>query len=270
MNDNPTAARDGAPPVKVSRQQAVGIIELARPAKFNCLSSAVYAAIEAAIDAFEKPGSGVRAVLVRAQGKNFCTGADLDEVLPLRDDPSGLRRFIGRGHRVLKRLEACELPVVAACQGLSLAGGCELMLACDVVFAARDARFGDQHAQYGLLPGWGASQRLPRLIGLRRSLDLFFTARWIDSETALQWGLVNYIEAPQQLHQAAFDYCHALASRSRTGLATMKRLARQGLEGPLQTGLQMEEADTSIGLLDPDVTEGLDAFRHRRAPRFAP
>jgi enoyl-CoA hydratase len=268
MNDASTPPQDSAPPIRASRRQAVGIIELARPAKYNCLSSAAYAAIEAAIDAFESPGSGVRAILVQAQGKNFCTGADLDEVLSLRSEPAALRRFIGLGHRALKRLEACELPVVAACQGLSLAGGCELMLACDVVFAAQDARFGDQHAQYGLLPGWGASQRLPRLIGLRRSLDLFFTARWIDANTALQWGLVNHLAAPELLRQVAFDYCAAMATRSRTGLAVMKRLARQGLDGPMETGLQMEEADTSIGLLHPDVSEGLDAFRNRRPPRF--
>lgn len=256
------------PPVLVSRAGAVGIIELARPDKFNCLSLAVHAALEAAFDEFEAPGSDVRAILICAQGKNFSTGADLTEVKAMFGDAAQLRHFIGSGHRLLKRLEASELPVVAACQGLSLAGGTELMLACDVVFAAKDARFGDQHAQFGLIPGWGGSQRLPRIVGLRRAMDLFFAARWIDADTALQWGLVNTVVEPDALRDAALDYCTKLATRSRVGIAAMKRLARQGLEGSLQAGLKMEEDVAPAALLHDDVKEGVAAFEARRAPDF--
>jgi enoyl-CoA hydratase len=259
-----------ATPLLATRAGPVGIIELARPEKFNSLSIAVNEALQAALDDFEQPGAGVRAVLVRAQGKNFCTGADLDEVLSLRADAEQVRRFIRPAHRVLRRFEACPLPVVVACQGLALAGGLELMMACDVAFAARDARFGDQHAQYGLLPGFGGSQRLPRIVGLRRALDLFFSARWIDAETALQWGLVNYIVAPEALGGAALDYCNALATRSRPGLAMMKRLARESLERSLDDGLAMEEASVVDGLLHADASEGLAAFRSRRKPQFEP
>ena len=106
-------------PVRISREGGVGVIELARPDKFNCLSLAVHAAIAEALDEFEAPGSGVRAVLVRAQGKHFCTGADLDEVKRLRSRPADIEHFIRYGHVVLQRLEASSLPVVAACQGLA-------------------------------------------------------------------------------------------------------------------------------------------------------
>jgi enoyl-CoA hydratase len=261
---------DQASPVVVSRSGAVGIIELARPEKFNCLSMAVHAALEAAIDEFEQPDSSVRAILIRAQGKHFCTGADLDEVKGLRADAVKLKGFIALGHRVLRRLEASDLPVVAACQGLALAGGSELMLACDVVFAAKDARIGDQHAQFGLIPGWGGSQRFPRTVGLRRGLDMFFSARWIDADTALQWGLVNYVVEPGKLADAALAYCTQVATRSRVGIATMKRLARQGLEGSLDAGLQLEEELAPAALMDSDVSEGLAAFIARRAPQFKP
>ncbi|VVD28221.1 enoyl-CoA hydratase/isomerase family protein [Paraburkholderia dioscoreae] len=254
--------------VAVSRAGTVGVIELARPEKFNCLSLAVFAAISAAVDAFETPESGVRSIMICAQGKNFCTGADLDEVLSLRQDIGEMRRFISTAHQTMKRLSTSSLPVVAACQGLSLAGGFELMLACDIAIAARDARFGDQHAQYGLLPGFGASQRIPRLIGLRRSMDLFFSARWLDAQTAQQWGLVNRVVEAGELRQAALDYCEELATRSRIGLATMKRLAREGLEGSLEAGLKLEEEVVSGGLLEEDVSEGLAAFQERRSPRF--
>jgi enoyl-CoA hydratase len=160
------------------------------------------------------------------------------------------------------------LPVVAACQGLALAGGSELMLACDVIFAASDFRVGDQHAQYGLVPGWGGSQRFPRAVGLRRGLDMFFSARWIDAQTALQWGLVNYVVEGDKLNEAALEYCTKLATRSRIGIATMKRLARQGVDGTLADGLKFEEDVVTRELMNDDVSEGLAAFEARRAPVF--
>lgn len=250
-------------------EEGVGIIELARPDKYNCLSSAMFLEIEQALEAFERVDSGVRAVLILAQGKHFCTGADLDEVERVRQDSLQLMSFIHRGHVVLRRLEESPLPVVAACQGLVLAGGSELMLACDVVFASRDCRIGDQHAQFGLIPGWGGSQRLPRLIGLRRALDLDFSARWIDADTALAWGLVNYVVDRERLHEEAHAYCQALTTRSRAGLAAMKQLARSGLKCSLREGLALEEETAVRALQGADVAEGLAAFKARRQPKFS-
>ena len=260
--------RPTASPVTATVNGTVGVIELSRPDKLNCLSSAAFAGIDAALTAFESEGSTVRSVLLQAQGKAFCTGADLDEVKGLLGDRTQLAAFFRRGHAVLERLEASALPVVAAVQGLCLAGGIELMLACDVVFASTAARMGDQHAQYGLVPGWGGSQRLPRVLGLRRSLDLFFSARWLDAETALQWGLVNYVCDPGALAAESLAYCTRVGERSRSGLATMKRLARQGLDGTLAQGLRLEEEQALDALSGEDVKRGLAAFEARQAPIF--
>lgn len=257
-----------APVVVTRREGAVGIVEIARPDKFNCLSMAVHLGLDAALDEFEAEGSGVRVILLRAQGKNFSTGADLEEVKSLLPDAAKVSRLIQKGNHVLKRFEASDLPVVAACQGMVLAGGSELMLACDVVFAATDLKIGDQHAQYGLVPGWGGSQRFPRIVGLRRALDMFYSARWIDAQTALQWGLVNYVVEPEQLGTATLEYCGKLAKRSRIGIATMKRLARQGLDGTLGAGLDLEAGVIIEALLGQDVREGLAAFEERRPPMF--
>jgi enoyl-CoA hydratase len=256
-----------ADPVLVEIVGPVGIIELNRPEKFNCLSVGIQEGLPKALQTLEAPGSGVRVILLRARGKHFCTGADLEGVKALRAEPARFAEFV-QGSGVLKALEASELPVVAAVHGLCLAGGLELMLACDVVFAASDARFGDQHAQYGLVPGWGGSQRLPRIIGLRRALDLFYSARWLDAQTALQFGLVNYVEDPQQLQQAAFEYCQTLAQRSRPGMAAMKRLGRRGLDMEWNAALRFEEEVVVDVLLGQDVTEGLTAFEERRKPVF--
>jgi enoyl-CoA hydratase len=255
-------------PVVVSRAGAVGVIELASPEKLNSLSSSTFRGIERALDEFEEAGSEVRVVLVRAQGKHFCAGADLVEAKALRTDPEAIAGFIRHGHRVLKRLEASDRPFVAACQGLALAGGGELMLGCDVVFAATDFRFGDQHARYGLVPGFGGTQRLPRLVGLRRAVDLFYSAKWIDAPTALQWGLVNYVVEPAKLWESALEYCTELATRSPRGIAQMKALARRGLDGTREAGLKMEEEAASRWMVSEDVSEGLAAFEARRAPVF--
>lgn len=255
------------PPVIASREGATGIIELARPEKHNALSREAFRAIGEALGAFEADRD-VRALLIRAQGANFCTGADLDQVGSFGGDGSGAGENSRIGHEVLLRLEASRLPVVAAVQGLALAGGLELVLACDVAIAAASARFGDQHARFGLIPGWGGSQRLPRLIGLRRSLDLFFSARWIDAPTAESWGLVNLVVPDDALRQAALDYCAAMAARNPDGLSLMKRLAREGLGGTLADGLETEAALIPGFLESRNVQEGIAAFLERREPSF--
>ncbi|MCO6415224.1 enoyl-CoA hydratase/isomerase family protein [Siccirubricoccus sp. KC 17139] len=250
-----------------SRDGRIGVIELARPTVFNCLSVQSYDEILAALRDFEGDPA-IRVVLIRAQGKHFCTGAELGEVKRMRAEDTALRHFIAHGHAVLCALEASPLPVVAAVHGLCLAGGLELAMACDVVLAAASARFGDQHAQFGLVPGWGGTQRLPRLVGLRRALDLMFSARWIEATEAERWGLVNQVVADEALQDAAIEYCRAIAERSAPGLALMKQLARGGLEDSLAEGLAQEASAVVPALLTPDVEEGLAAFEGRRKPVF--
>ncbi len=256
-----------APLVLVATQGHVGLIELARPDKFNCLSMALFSEIDAALKSFESDPR-IRAVLICAQGKNFCTGAELGEVKSLLSDRQGLERFIARGHGVLNNFAVSRLPIVAAVQGLCLAGGLELMLACDVVFAAQSAKFGDQHGQFGLVPGWGGSQRLPRIVGLRRALDLFFSVRWVDAPTALSYGLVNYVSEDHSLRADARAYCDKIAERSASGMALMKRLAVQGSDGSLADGLALEAAEVVPALQGADVSEGISAFEARRKPVF--
>lgn len=252
--------------IKLEVADGVGTIEFARPEIFNCLSMQVFREIGEAFDRLEADSS-ISAVLVCAQGKHFCTGAELDEVEALRGDSARLGEFIALGHAVLNRIEDSRLPVVAAVQGCCLAGGLEFIMACDVVFAASDARLGDQHAQFGLVPGWGGSQRLPRLVGQRRAIDLMMSARWISATDAQSWGLVNHVEAPEQLRAAASRYCSTLARRSGSGLSLMKRLASVHTHRAREA-LDIEIAAVVPALMSPDVAEGLAAFRQRREPNF--
>ncbi|MCB1509703.1 MAG: enoyl-CoA hydratase/isomerase family protein [Hyphomicrobiaceae bacterium] len=256
-----------ANPVSITSDRHVGIIELARPEKFNCLSSQAWAAIDEARGQFEA-NSEIRAVLVCAQGANFCTGADLDEVKAVCKDEAALKAFIERGHAALQAIERSPLPFVAAVQGLCLAGGLELMLGMDVVIAAESARMGDQHAQYGLVPGWGSSQRLPRIIGTRRALDLLFSARWLTAEDAKSIGLVNAIAADDRVREEALAYAMKLGERSRVGLAEMKRLVREGMALSPADAIRFEAGVATGHLTGPDAREGLAAFGERRKPKF--
>jgi enoyl-CoA hydratase len=255
-------------PVRISRHGAIGSIELARPEKFNAMSRAAMVAVREGLDSFERADSGVRAILIHARGPHFCAGADLDESREWCRNSALLREFLEYVHETFRRIEASAIPVVGACQGMALAGGLELLLVCDVVFAAQDARFGDQHVQYGLVPAWGGSQRLPREIGLRRSLDLMYSGRRIDADTALQWGLVHYVVPTDQLLETAMGYCTTLAARSRPGTSAMKELARGGLDGSLVAGLGLELNRVVETMTGPDVEEGLAAFEARRPPVF--
>jgi enoyl-CoA hydratase/carnithine racemase len=180
------------PPVLLELQAQVGVITLNRPEKFNCISRGLADGLCAAVRSLEV-NPACRVVLLKANGKHFCTGADLDEVLEARASRASLESFLSAGHEALTALERSRLPVVAAVHGLCLAGGLELSMACDVVFAASSARFGDQHSRYGLIPGWGGTQRLPRLVGLRRALHLMYSAEWLDAVAAREWGLVNLV-----------------------------------------------------------------------------
>lgn len=254
-------------PIVVSVDRGVGIIELARPEKFNCLSSRAWKLIDHARRDFEARQE-VRAILVRARGKNFCTGADLNEVESIKGDPARIRAFVERGHNALLALEESPLPVVAAVQGLCLAGGTELMLGADIVFAANSARIGDQHAQYGLVPGWGGSQRLTRLVGLRRALEITMSARWLDAQEAHAIGLVNAVTPDDELQVKTMEFALKLTERSRLGLAEMKRLVREGISLETRQAMRLEADAAARHILSPDTAEGFAAFQARRKPNF--
>ncbi|MCG8383400.1 MAG: enoyl-CoA hydratase/isomerase family protein, partial [Gammaproteobacteria bacterium] len=127
----------------------------------------------------------------------------------------------------------------------------------------------DQHAQFGLVPGWGGSQRLPRIVGVRRALDLLFTAKWLSAEEAREYGLVNYVVDETDLRNDALAYCEKIASRSQGGIAMMKQLARQGVDKDWNESLDFELSLAIDHLLSDDVSEGLAAFEGKRQPRFS-
>jgi len=255
--------------VLVSVEGNIGVISINRADKFNCLSEAVHQGLQGALRTHEN-NPAVRAILLCSEGKHFCTGADLGEVNAKIEskDEAAIKAFIELGHQTCTNFEKSELPVVGAIQGFCLAGGLELSLACDILFAADDAVLGDQHANYGLIPGWGGSQRLPRILGFRRALDLMLSGRRLKAGEALEWGMVNYLSPSAELREAALAYCQLLASKSTTGLSMMKDLSYTGVNMPLDEALALEISEAVKGLQSDDVKEGLAAFAERREPVF--
>lgn len=248
-------------------QGRIAVLTLNRPDKFNCISRSLLEGIESGIEQAEKD-SHIRVITINASGKHFCTGADLIEVKEHSQSRESLDGFIGYGHLVMQKLEASPLPVIAVINGYCLAGGLELMMCADVVIAADNARIGCQHAQYGLVPGWGGTQRLPRIVGMRRALDLMYSARWLTAVEALTWGLINQIVPASSLGSATAEYVDKLASRNPEALAAMKQLARQGADLSLKDGLAMEQNLAVPALMSKNVAEGLQAFREKREPVF--
>lgn len=254
--------------VLVSTKGPVGVLTINRPDKFNCLSRAVIEGLANGLAGFEA-NADIRAVVIAGAGKYFCTGADLAEVSGIRTDPVAMARFTDRFHQVLRGFELSPLPVIAAVHGLCLAGGLETVMACDVVVAGEGAKIGDQHAQYGLIPGGGNTQRIPRVVGRRRALDLMLSGRWLDAQEALDWGLVNYVVPDAEVLERAMAYGQKLASLSAASLSCMKRLVDEGLDMSHDDSLKLEARVAAEALSHADVTEGLDAFLHKRQPKYA-
>lgn len=240
-----------------------------RPAALNSLTDGLVAGLAAGIEEASRD-MAVRAVVISGVGRAFCAGADLkyavryegDQVTPSID-------FLERVAALLNAIETAPQPVVAAVNGLALAGGLEIVLACDLVFAAESANFGDAHANYGLIPGGGASARLPRKVGPTRAKWLLFSGEFISAARAEQLGIVNEVVPDDQLGARVSEVVATLASKSPLGLKRMKELVNGALEQPLSTALRAELLASELHYRSLDMREGLEAFAAKRPPRFS-
>jgi enoyl-CoA hydratase/carnithine racemase len=252
--------------LEVWTEGPVGYIVLNRPEVRNALD---YETVEELERALRQLGDEARAIVVQGAGGNFCAGADLKYVSANRRDETTMRRFIEQLKRAFFQAENGPVPVIAAVKGYALAGGFELLQACDIAIVAEDAVLGDQHANFGLIPGGGGTQRLPKLVGRQRALGLLLSGERISGKDAVAWGLAYRAVPADELESQTRLLARRLAERSANGLRLMKRLVNRGLELPLAEGIEMEiEAFYEyIGGDDPE--EGLRAFQERRTPRFS-
>jgi enoyl-CoA hydratase/carnithine racemase len=211
------------------------------------------------------------AIVITGNGPAFCTGADLKwakEAFAGGLDRKTRRALIRVGE-VMNRLERSPIPTIAAVNGVCVAGGTELLLACDLAVASEAAVIGDAHSNYGLLPGGGATIRLPLVVGLRNAKRLLFLGEMLPASEAAQMGLINWVVPADQLVAKTDEIVAALASKAPGGIGKMKYLANMAFRASSDVGIEMEQAVFFDHLgTSTEVQEGLAAFKEKRVPNF--
>ncbi|BBK32989.1 enoyl-CoA hydratase [Stella humosa] len=243
-------------------------ITFRQPDRMNPLDGSTVKELRRAV-ATAEADPALRAVVITGSGRAFSAGGDLAGYISLYRDTAGFRAFLEDFFELGTAIERSRLVYIAAINGFCVAGGLELMLACDLAIAAREAKIGDGHLNFGQLPGAGGSQRLPRAIGAQRAKLLLLSGRLVDGVEAERIGLVAEAVPLADLATHVDTLVAGLMERSRAGIEGMKHLVNQGLRGSFADGLRMEvDYVHRYATSEPDATEGLVAFQEKRRPRF--
>lgn len=258
-------------PEKIDYSISDGIarITLDRPDVRNCLDIELLDQWLKALDEVQDR-EDCKAVTVAGAGGNFSAGADLAMFLAAIEDGDRqtIDEFIWKIHEVTARLEHLEVPVLAVIEGFALAGGIEILLACDLRLTSTEAKIGDQHANYGLVAGGGGTQRLIRQIGTARASDLMYTGRRISGATALKWGLVSRAVPPAKLDDVHKHMEERLRATSREAASLTKYLMREGTAVDQERGLALERHAVVDHYFTEEAIEGFRAFDEGRQPDF--
>ena len=249
------------------RRGAVALLTLNRPDALNALSGALLTELGARIDAVARDPES-RALIITGAGRAFAAGADIAqmrEMTPLQGEA-----FSRLGHDTFAKLEALPIPTLAAVNGFALGGGCELALACDFVYAAKRARFGQPEVNLGLLPGFGGTSRLVRRAGIAWAKELVLSGEPIDAETAQRIGLVNRVfDEIEPLLAAAFAMGETIAKKGPLAIAAAKRVMQEGQDADVRVAHALEQVAFGAIFATADRAEGMDAFLAKRAAKFS-
>lgn len=251
-------------PVEFSRVDEFALICLNRPEALNALSFSIVAEIDAAIS--QAAASDARALLFTGAGERaFCAGADISELQSL--PPHQFREQLRRGQTVFERLSSLAIPSFAAVNGLALGGGMELALACTFRVASPKAKLGLPEIKLGAVPGYGGTQRLPRLVGVGRALDIAMSGRFVDAKEALVIGLVNRV-IEGDLLEGTKDYARQFTCYGLPSLRLLRDSVQRAMDLPIAEGLKMEAELSALSFSTEDAKEGTGAFLEKRPPRF--
>ncbi len=249
-----------------SVDEGIAIVKINRPKVLNALNNQVMEELESVLDAIGND-TGVKGVIITGEGeKAFVAGADIQEITEL-NATSGLQ-FSLKGQRVFRKIETLGKPVIAAINGFALGGGCELAMACTLRVASEKAKLGQPEVNLGIIPGYGGTQRLPRLVGKGRALDLLTTGRMIDANEALQWGLVNRVVPPERLMDEAKELLKLILSKGPVAVQYAIEALDRGLETSLEEGLRIEADLFGLSCATEDMKEGTKAFIEKRKASF--
>lgn len=252
--------------LKVEKEGYIGIITVNRPEVLNALNREVLQEINKAAEYMEKDDE-VRVVIITGAGeKAFVAGADIKEMQPLNAVEG--RSFGKLGQEVFRRLETMEKPVIAAVNGFALGGGCELAMAADIRIASEKAKFGQPEVTLGITPGFGGTQRLPRLVGEGRAMELILTGRMINAEEALRIGLVNAVYPAEKLMEEAKKLAEMIARNAPLAVKFSKAAINKGLQTDIDTAMAIEADLFGLCFATEDQKEGMKAFINKEKVEF--
>lgn len=253
-------------PIQVAQENMVAVVTVDRPERLNALNTQ---SLQELLESFERLArdSSVRAIIVTGAGdRAFIAGADIAE---MKDKgPSEALAFARLGQVVCSAIEAAPQPVIAAINGYALGGGCEIALACDIRLASETAVLGQPEVTLGVPPGWGGTQRLPRVIGPGLARELIYTGRRVGAQEALRIGLVNAVYPPGELLERARALAADIVRNAPVAVRLSKEAIRRGLDVDLETGLALEAQAFALAFSTADQREGMSAFLEKRSPEF--
>lgn len=252
--------------VLLTQEGAVATVTINRPDKLNALNADTLDELESAFREIESTESTLAVIVTGAGDKAFVAGADINELA--RQTPLSGKATARRGQSLLRGIELFPKPVVAAVNGFALGGGCELALACHVRMAAENAQFGLPEVSLGIIPGYGGTQRLARLVGRGRAIELTLTGQRITAEEAYRIGLVNHVVPQASLLEETHKLIGTMLRNGPVALTSALEAIHHGLEMSLDEGMQLEANLFGVVSTTEDMREGLTAFLDKRKPTF--
>lgn len=247
--------------VEVTKQGHVGIVTMNRPEALNALSSAVFADLTKALDQVERDDD-VYVVVITGAGRAFVAGADIGEMASMNVE-EGLA-FSELGNSLMMRVDLFPKPTIAAVNGFALGGGCELSLACDIRVASEKAKFGQPEVGLGIIPGFGGTQRMARIIGTGPAMELIYTADTIDAKRAQEIGMVNHVVAPEELMTFTLEMAEKIASKAQVAIRTSKMAIRRGIDCDISTAATYEALAFATCFSTEDQKDAMKAFVEKR------
>lgn len=251
--------------IKYEVNEGIAYVTINRPKALNALNMDVLKDLYAAFTEIEAD-EAVKAVIVTGEGKAFVAGADIAQMSQLNALEG--REMMIMGHKVMNLIEAVEKPVIAAVNGFALGGGCELAMACDIRIASEKAKFAQPEVGLGIIPGFGGTQRLARLVGKGMAKYMIMTAEMIPAAEAYRIGLVEKVAAPEELMDEAVKVAKTIASKAPIAIATAKSAINNGFDMDMKSASKFEIETFTAAFGSEDKTEGMAAFLEKRAPEF--
>jgi len=255
--------------LKFEIADGVATITLNRPEKMNAFTGEMMEEWLAALENC-RTNPEVRAIVMTGTGRAFTTGGDIEGFgASANRTPQGIRNhLVGGSQRLIRKIAEIDKPVIAALNGFATGGGLDIALACDIRFAAESARFAETYAKMGLIPGMGGAYLLPRIVGVAKALELFWSCDWVEAREAERIGLVNKVFPDAELMPATLAFARKAADGAPLAVQTIKRLVRAGLDQDLTTALDMVATEMTVVRSSEDHKEALVAFKEKRTPRF--